>query len=242
VIDLKRARQRGVSALSQARWRTLNRVRPSRPLESIPPGSDFHLGCGDHRIEGRVNVDVRPTSATDAVADLNRPRLPAARSVVSHAFFEHIYRDERIPHLRAVRDALVDDGWLLYLGLPDFREVARLYLEQAPGLISDRFDLYHVYRYTHGDPEAVVGWWLEQLHKSLFDHEEVGHLLREAGFGSWVTANYAFGSERHALNLAFYARRDGQASIALAQAALGEFAGQVNLETLRWSEPASVGL
>jgi predicted SAM-dependent methyltransferase len=206
-------------------------------MASIPDGADLHLGCGGHRVKGRVNIDVRPTSATDVVADLTRPQIRSARSVVSHAFFEHLYRNDRLPHLRAICDALTPGGWVLYLGLPDFHEIARLYLDRAAGLVGPRFDLYHVYRYTHGDPEHVTGWWLEQLHKSLFDRDELERLLREAGFGSWEIANYAFQSEPYALNLAFYARRDDRASISYALDALREFGDQVNMSTLRWSTP-----
>lgn len=184
-----------------------------------------------------MNIDARATSATDIVADLNRPRIRSARSVVSHAFFEHLYRDDRLPHLQAIRQALTPDGWILYLGLPDFREIARLYLDGAPGIVSSRFDLYHVYRYTHGDPEHVTGWWLEQLHKSLFDEDELDGLLRDAGFGSWVIGHYAFMSERYALNLAFYARRDDKISPELATEAIMEFSEQVNADSLRWSDP-----
>ena len=38
--------------------------------------------------------------------------------------------------------------------------IARLYLAQAPGVLGERFDLFNVYRYTHGDPEAstAVTW------------------------------------------------------------------------------------
>jgi predicted SAM-dependent methyltransferase len=239
MADMRRLARKGYAAAGRATWQVRYHVRQRRALASIPAEADYHLGCGDHRMNGRVNIDVRATSATDIVADLNRPRLGSARSVVSHAFFEHLYRNDRLPHLKAIREALTPDGWLLYLGLPDFREVARLYLDGAPGVVSDRFDLYHVYRFTHGDPEHVEGWWLAQLHKSLFDHDEVQALLRDAGFGSWVLANYAFRSEPHAMNLAFYARRDRSASVPLALDALSEFAEQVNHDSLRWSEPAT---
>lgn len=242
VTDMKRLARKAYAAAGRTTWRVRHRLRQRRALASVPDEADFHLGCGDDRINGRVNIDVRATSATDIVADLNRPRLGSARSVVSHAFFEHLYRNDRLPHLKAIREALTPDGWLLYLGLPDFHEVARLYLEGAPGVVSSRFDLYDVYRFTHGDPEHVEGWWLAQLHKSLFDHEEVQALLRDAGFGSWILANYAYKSEPHAINLAFYARRDGNASIALALQTLGEFSEQVNRDSLRWSEPATAAL
>lgn len=62
-------------------------------------------------------------------------------------------------------------------------------------------------------------------------------MLSQAGFGSWVIANYAFAAEPYAINLAFYARRDERASVELARRALTEFAEQVNQESLRFSEP-----
>jgi predicted SAM-dependent methyltransferase len=242
MMDLTPGARRALAAVRGASWQVRHRLRQRRVLASIPDQADFHLGCGSHRIEGRVNIDVRATSATDIVADLNRPQLRSARSVVSHAFFEHLYRKDRLPHLEAVRQALSPDGWVLYLGLPDFHEIASLYLDGAPGILSSRFDLYHVYRYTHGDPEHVEGWWLEQLHKSLFDQDELEALLRGAGFGSWIIANYAFGAEPYALNLAFYARRDDMASAELALQALEEFPEQVNLDSVRWSEPVRAAL
>jgi predicted SAM-dependent methyltransferase len=236
-MDDRSLARRALAAANRTRWKLRYRFRGRPTLDSLSDHADLHLGCGDHRIAGRVNIDVRATSATDIVADLNRPRIRSARSVVSHAFFEHLYRDDRLPHLQAIRHALTADGWVLYLGLPDFREIARLYLDGAPGIVSSRFDLYHVYRYTHGDPEHVTGWWLEQLHKGLFDRDELDGLLRDAGFGSWVIANYAFMSEPYALNLAFYARPDAKASPELATKAIMEFAEQVNADSLRWTEP-----
>jgi predicted SAM-dependent methyltransferase len=236
-MDARTLARSALAGASRTRWKLQYRLRGSPTLDTLPERVDLHLGCGDHRIATRVNVDVRATSATDVVADLNRPQIRSARSAVSHAFFEHLYRNDRLPHLQAVARALTPDGWILYLGLPDFREIARLYLERAPGLVSPTFDLYHVYRYTHGDPEHVTGWWLAQLHKSLFDEAELDGLLGKAGFGSWVIGNYAFMSEPYALNLAFYARRDDQASPQLAADAISEFSEQVRLDSLRWSEP-----
>ena len=77
----------------------------------------------------------------------------------------------RAPHLRRVRQALAADGVCCYIGIPYFPAIARLYVERGPGTASDVFDLYNVYRYTHGDPEGQAAWWLGQLHKSLFDED-----------------------------------------------------------------------
>src|SRR5215510_7724381 len=94
-------------------------------------GLRVHLGCAGDRLDGFVNIDYRRTPATDVTMDLNLPRL-APRSVslaFSNAFFEHLYRDKRLPHLRRMREALQPDGVCCYMGVPYFRNIAKLYIE-----------------------------------------------------------------------------------------------------------------
>lgn len=167
----------------------------------------YHLGCGEQRLEGWINADIRATSATDLTLDLNDLSLEpgSAEAIFSHAFFEHLYRDRREAHLESALRALDPRaGALCYIGLPDFERIARAYLERGPGIVGKRFDLYEVYRYTHGDPEGADGW-IEQLHKSLFDLEEVDTLLAAAGFPSYAIFSYVFRDEPVAINLGFYA-------------------------------------
>ena len=179
----------------------------------------YHLGCGPQHLDGFVNVDVRDTQAADLVADLNTlDGLPPGdtKGFFSHAFFEHLYRDSRLGHLRAARERLAPDGFVCYIGLPDFQRVAELYLSQGRGVEGPIFDLHNVYRYTHGDPEMGGTEWLPQLHKSLFDFTEVDRLLRDAGFGSYVIFRYAFPAdppEVGALTLGFYATRDQRTAV-----------------------------
>lgn len=171
-----------------------------------------HLGCGDERLPNFLNIDCRATKATDYITDLNQPdcfELNSVRVFFSHAFFEHLYRNERAPHLSRIVKALQPDGVCCYIGLPNFKAIAKLYLERGPGVVGERFDLYNVYRYTHGDPEKVSSWWLEQLHKSLFDEEEVTSLLAQAGFATSVIFTYCFvGELGKPVNLGFFATKD----------------------------------
>jgi predicted SAM-dependent methyltransferase len=170
-------------------------------------GPRYHLGCGDTRLPGYVNIDVRPTSAVDAVMDLNELSIDSASCFFSHAFFEHLRRDARIPHLVSALHALDDDGFACYLGMPDFHAVARLYLDAGPGTLGPVFDLYNVYRYTHGEPDAAEGYYTEQLHKSLFDHDELDMLLTSAGFPAYALFSYVFPGEPVAVSLGFYASK-----------------------------------
>jgi len=231
---LRKLSRIGRTAAWKARYQPLG---AKRAFAAIPSGANLHLGCGDDRLPNRINIDTRATGATDIVANLSRPRFRSVDSVVSNAFFEHVYRNDRLPHLQAIREALSPDGWMLYLGLPDFREVARLYLEGQVGNVSPRFDLFEVYRCTHGDPEQeqAEGWWLGQLHKGLFDHEELNRLLSNAGFGSWIVGNYPYLGEPHPVNLCFYARIDGDASPERAIDACREFPRVLDPATISWA-------
>ncbi len=170
----------------------------------------LHIGCGDVRLPGFINMDFRTTLATDIAADCTEINIFPAGSlslVYSHAFFEHLYRLDRIKNLKSVFNCLKNDGQAVYIGFPDFRIIAKAYLDKEKGLIGERFDLYHVYRYTHGDPEHVKGWWLEQLHKSLFDTETVDELLTQAGFNYYCIFNYSFKDEHLPVNMGFIAFR-----------------------------------
>ena len=96
----------------------------------------YHMGCGEQRIEGYVGVDIRATPVAELVLDLNEPKLPEGQQAdvfFSHAFFEHLRRDARTPHLAALRGSLAPDGVVCYIGLPDFERIAQLYLEAGRG-------------------------------------------------------------------------------------------------------------
>ena len=154
----------------------------------------LHLGCGDDRLPGFINADIRETPGTDLVLDLEVPALPPGKVelLFSNAFFEHLRRERRADHLRAARTALHPErGMLCYIGIPYFRQVARAYLDEDGGTAGPLFDLANAYRYTHGAPEGV-DWWEEQLHKSLFDAREVHGLLTDAGFAAYVAFAYGY--------------------------------------------------
>jgi predicted SAM-dependent methyltransferase len=196
----------------------------------------YHLGCGPRPLAGWVNVDIQEAPGTDVAMDLTEVALPEASGevVFSNAFFEHLRRDERVRHLRSVLRVLAPGGSVCYLGLPDFRAVAELYLSGGPGMEGPVFDLYEVYRYTHGEPEVVAPEaYYGQLHKSLFDTDEVRGLLTDAGFPSFTVFTYVYPGEPAAVTLGFFATREPRSADALerdARAFLAPFDGDF-LET-----------
>ncbi len=184
----------------------------ARHLSATPAGLPIHLGCGRH-YEWMLNCDYRITRASDVAMNCSNLSIFAEQSasaIFSHAFFEHLYRDQQLPLLRDCGRVLKKGAPLVFVGLPDFRAIADLYLKRASGIpgVGEVFDLAHVYRYTHGNPEAAHGWWLEQLHKSLFDKEYLANLLSNADFKSWIMFNYCYLGEHWPINLGFLAWKE----------------------------------
>jgi hypothetical protein len=170
----------------------------------------LHLGCGDKRFGDMVNCEYRATAAADIVMDcgnLSRFKGNSVHLIFSHAFFEHLYKKQHISFLKDCYRVLTTEGILIFLGIPDFQVIAESYLKKAPGIkgVGNTFDIYHAYRYTHGDPEIAPSYWLEQLHKSLFDKAYVEDLLLKAGFGNYSIFNYCYPGEEIPINMGFAA-------------------------------------
>lgn len=167
----------------------------------------LHIGCGDVRLPGCVNVDLRPTRATDITEDcVTLTSIPSGsvRTVYANAFLEHVFLEQRLPCLRSIHRVLQDGGYTVITAIPDFEQIARAYLQKKPGIISPMFDLMNVYRYTHGEPEGAINW-MAQLHKSLFDPQTLIALLQESGFPTMCLFSYSYRSEPVAISLGFIA-------------------------------------
>lgn len=218
----------------------------------------LNVGSGSLRLEGFENVDIRRVGPGvrrgHAGALLFAPDA-SVEVLFSHAVFEHVYLAQRLAVLREWMRVLAPDGVVVCLGIPDFRAVAAAYLGGAPGIIGPSFDLFHVYRYTHGDPEmaghvrwqtwdparhvdSAPGGYLPQLHKGLFDAGHLASLLARVGLtGSLL--HYAYPGEEPVINLGFVAGA-GCDEHEVAERRLVEIpdVGRfVRLETVRWEKP-----
>lgn len=167
------------------------------------------MGCGFKRMEDFINVDLKSSQATDILADCSELKIFPDQSVdliFSNAFFEHLYYDERLNHLKNVYRVLQKNGVAVYLGIPDFEAIAKAYLKGEQGNVSPKFDLDEVYRYTHGQPEQVpTQYWREQLHKTLFDMKTLKVLLSTAGFKTVRIFRYRYQNDRVPVALGFIA-------------------------------------
>lgn len=168
--------------------------------------SALHLGCGDIRLDNCINVDYRATPATDITHDCSNLDVFPENSfsaVYSNAFFEHLYLNQRTTCLKSIHRVLKDYGFVIFTGIPDFENVAYAYLNKEKITDTKLFDLEMAYRYTHGKPELYPSWWLEQLHKSLFDTEKVKHLLTESNFKHFIIFKCGYINEKLILSLGF---------------------------------------
>jgi len=190
----------------------------------------IHIGCGKKHFPGYVNIDVQRYESVDQKGTANH--LPGLSSgsvdqVFLNAVFEHLYPAQQPSAIEEWKRVLKPGGLLLVTGTPDFEKCAELYLKHAAGQGGPRFDLYHLYRYTHGAPEefspAVWGhWradknsertpkgWLPQLHKALFDVEYLSELLRTSGL-HFSLFRYAYPGEKEIVTLGFVASKSPDA-------------------------------
>jgi hypothetical protein len=224
------------------------------------------IGSGRARLPGFINVDIRPLAETDIVGHAGNLGTLADGSVeilFSNALLEHVFLGHQGSVLEEWKRVLAAESLLVCLGVPDFETIARLYLDRARGVIGERFDLYNVYRYTHGEPEHAtdVDWatwqpdrypdqappgWLPQLHKGLFDAAYLGSLFEVAGLPAKLF-RYAYPGEEHTLNLGVVVdRSEGRAdsrdrdSIVSGLRRIPEVGRYVDLDSIIAAESARV--
>jgi predicted SAM-dependent methyltransferase len=180
--------------------------------------SKINIGSSSTRYEGFINLDIAPGPEVDILGSFtNIPVGDNSVSVLySNASFEHVYLKDHDKALEECYRVLEPGGALICLSLPDFGTIAKLYLDRSPGIMGPRFDLFNVYRYTHGWPEMGgverSTQWIGQLHKSLFDPIYLHQILRKSKFwheGESSVFRYSFKGEVHPLCLGLVAIKSG---------------------------------
>jgi predicted SAM-dependent methyltransferase len=91
-------------------------ARP-RPRQSFAPSPGeplrLHVGCGDQRLAGWVNIDLQDLPTVDVVADATRGlQFTGAEAVYAEHFLEHLAIDDAVAFLGEARRALAASGWL----------------------------------------------------------------------------------------------------------------------------------
>jgi len=178
----------------------------------------YHLGCGNKKIQGFVNVDVIQTAATDLVYDFNNGvsfiTTDTAELIFSNAVFEHLYPPARLKLLYDCQRALSYDGILAFVGIPDFESVAQAYIYGYPSNVfeGEKFGLYDVTRYTHGGT-GNCGWSeqdifsIPMLHKTPLDSNYLLFSLNKTGYNSYIIFKYLWGKEKTYATMGMVAKK-----------------------------------
>jgi SAM-dependent methyltransferase len=153
----------------------------------ITDNCKLHIGCGLNKLKGYINIDIVPLEGCDVVMDATNDLdiIPSniAVEIRMENVFEHFYRDQQPKVLKESHRILKKGGKLIIRGLPNFDAIIEAYLKKEKGAIGEEFDLFNVYRLTHGEPEQGEGDnRLNQLHKDIFTKRSIRALLENAGF------------------------------------------------------------
>ncbi len=160
------------------------RILKQRINDFLKEDVKLHIGCGDKKLPGYVNIDIIPTEASDVVMDASKELhlIPSdiASEIRLESAFEHFYRYDQPAILQHFHRILKKRASLVIMWLPDFDVIIDAYLKKEAGIVGSQFDLFNVYRYTHGDPIPKNS--PHQLHKDIFTKDTIRSLLENYGF------------------------------------------------------------
>jgi len=161
----------------------------------------LHLCCGGKKYKDYINVDIVPLEGADVTMNIPKDLFLVPSNVASEILiengFEHFYRYEQDDLLRECHRILKDKGRLVIKGIPDFDLIADAYMNKKKGNVSAVFDLYEVYRITHGDPTPANS--PHQLHKDMFTKDIFRRLLARHGFNIEDMSDKVFQGENTAV-------------------------------------------
>ncbi|MFC1508550.1 hypothetical protein ACFL60_02560 [Candidatus Omnitrophota bacterium] len=168
----------------------------------IKDNCKLHVGCGLNKLDGYINIDIAPLEGCDVVMDITKDSgvIPddIAVEVRMENVFEHFYRVEQSRVLKEFYRILKKGGRLIIVNLPNFDALIEAYLKKEKGIIGPEFDLFNVYRFTHGEPEQGENQ-VNQLHKDIFTKKSTRGLLESAGFRIEEIEDKIYAQEKHAL-------------------------------------------
>ncbi len=131
------------------RWRWIlygrKHVLGKRINDFLKDDVKLHIGCGDKRLEGYVNIDVVPTEASDVAMDVSKELYLIPSNIASEirleSAFEHFYRYDQHMILKQFHRILKKEGRLVIMWLPDFDVIIESYLKKEAGIVGKKFFL-----------------------------------------------------------------------------------------------------
>lgn len=149
-----------------------------------------------------MNIDIVKGVATDFVTDKSNLSFledQTYEEIRMDTVFEHLWRFQQRPFLLKCFRSLRRGGKLVINWLPDFSDVVAAWEKGERGIVSEKFDLYKVQRFTHGDPGPANR--IRQLHKDIFIGKSIRCLLNEIGFEGIYIRHLCYPNEAIPLNM-----------------------------------------
>lgn len=131
----------------------------------------LHLGCGEKRLRGYINVD--SNGNPDVYANCAALQYPSdsADEIMAIHLFEHFFPDEALDILKRWHSILKPGGKLI-LEMPDLQKVLEFFKAEEISLTHTMFALYG--RVSRKD--------LSEVHKWAWTFRTIEPLLKEAGY------------------------------------------------------------
>jgi predicted SAM-dependent methyltransferase len=134
-------------------------------------GTHLHLGCGNSRLPGFINIDARASDSVDISCDIRK--LPYQNNSINTIYMchslEHLPLPEIQGFLKYIYGLLLNEG-KFFISVPDFNILASIYLSKITSLAT-------IVRAIHGGQE-----YEGNTHYLSFDAEFLTGLLKAAGF------------------------------------------------------------
>src|SRR3954471_700236 len=169
------------------------RVASKRLARAISPGARVHLGCGQNRLEGWLNVDLVRSCRPDVLHDLRWgfPAPPASVSLIySEHVLEHLAFDDGMRLLHDCRRAL-EPGGALRIAMPDLEHLVDRYR-------SDWRDqdwlTWPGYEWVDSPARMLNTAMRSWGHRYVYDRAELKARLEEAGFTSTTAEQWGASS------------------------------------------------
>lgn len=141
-------------------------------------GTKLHLGSGNIRLEGWVNIDIESEQA-DVKLDL-REQLPfadgSADFIFAEHFIEHVTREDGVSLLRECARVLRPEG-VLRLSTPNLKWLVAMYVMENV----DEWDVL----WRPDTPCQLLNQGMRSWgHEFVYDKRELFSVLAEAGFAT----------------------------------------------------------
>lgn len=131
----------------------------------------LHVGCGNVRIPGCINIDINPDSKADIIADVRSLPFPknSVDLIASYHVIEHVHFLDALKMFRHWHAILKPNGWIV-IECPDLVRIAKSF-------VREKIDNYSLYVNLYGEP-----WRLGQSHHYCWYPGQLEWALSGVGF------------------------------------------------------------